>query len=406
MSELVHSVGLAWHIAVRQIRHEWLATLCYAVALAAVLAPLLVLYGLKHGVVSEMEKRLLRNPGNLEISPLMTRTLPLSFFDGLTAQRDVGFMVPRTRPLSLTVFMETKGGETVKADLEPTGPGDPLLDPRAVPADGIDAIVLSTALAQELGYAPGDQVPVIVTRSRDGFAEFEEVRLRVIDVLPAERSRRVVGFVSQAMNTAIEDYRDGYSVPERGWVGLNDERLAGDRPYSGFRLYASSLDGVPSLVTWLRDQGVETYSEVEDVEALRTLDRSLGIVFVILLGIGSAGVLISLGSNLWAHVERSRKDLSVVRLMGGGTLVLIGIPVLEALTIAVAGFAFGALGYLVCDLILTAAFRAPGLSSEEICTLEPWHWLVAFGSTTGFAVIASLKAAARTLSIPPADGLQ
>lgn len=399
------AVAIAWHLAVRQVRRGWLSTLCYVVALAAVLAPLLVLWGLRYGVVGEMERRLLRNPTKLEIAPIPTLTLPSDFFGELAARPEVGFLVPRTRPLSLIVFMEGAGGQLVKADLEPTAAGDPLLLPGSVVPQGRDGIVLSHGLAGTLGAEAGDEVPLVVTRSQDGFDQFEELSLKVLQVLPQERSARSEGFVSQALITAIEDYRDGYAVPEFGWPGGRGART-GARPYAGFRLYARDLAGVPALVDWLRDHGLATASQVEEVRGLRLLDRSLGTVFAIILGIASAGVIVSLGSNLWANVERSRKDLSVVRLMGGRSGVLVSIPILEALVVALAGFALAALGYWISDLLLMAAFEAPGIAGGDICRLTVGHWIVAFCATVIAAVLAASNAAYRALSIPPAEGFQ
>jgi len=406
MTGLAESVSLAWYIAIRQVRHSWLSTACYAIALAAVLAPLLVLYGLRNGVVTEMEARLLGDPETLRIDPLKTGTLPPAVLDGLAAQPGTAFMVPRTRPLSLTVDMETASGTTVTADLEPTAPGDPLLDPDRIPREGDDAIVLSDALAQNLGRAVGDSVPVLVTRTYQGVHDIAEASLTILDILPASRTARTVGFVTPLLITDTEDFRDGYTVPRRGWGDETGSERTGSRVYAGFRLYARDLEAVPALVAWLRENDIPTHSAIADVEGLRMLDRSLGVVFAIILGIGSAGVLLSLGSNLWANVERSRADLGIVRLMGGQSGVLIAIPVLEALVIALTGFCLAALGYGLSDVLLSMAFAAPGLEDGNICSLTPTHWLVALLATTGFAVVASVQAALRTLTIPPAEGLQ
>ncbi|KAA5603914.1 lipoprotein ABC transporter permease [Roseospira marina] len=401
----VGSLALAVYIAVRQVRHTWLTTACYAIALAAVLAPLLVLFGLRNGVVTEMETRLLRDPDTLRITPLKTGTLEPTLLEQLAAQPGTAFLVPRTRPLSLTVDLEAAGGATLSADLEPTAPGDPVLAPGPIPAPGSDAIVLSDSLARALGRRTGDTVPILVTRTLDGTYELAEVEATVLDILPPTGPARAVGFVSLPLVIDIENFRDGHRVPARGW-GARGTEQSGPRPFAGFRLYARDLEAVPALVAWLREHGIPTHSSIEDVQGLRMLDRSLGIVFAIILGIGSAGVLLSLGSNLWANVERSRADLGIVRLMGGTSGVLVAIPVIEALLIALSGFVLGALGYAVSDALLSVAFAAPGLEDGNICTLSPTHWVIALLATTGFAALASVQAAARTLSIPAAEGLQ
>ncbi|MDR2695928.1 MAG: ABC transporter permease, partial [Deltaproteobacteria bacterium] len=57
-------------MAVRDYLHESLLSACAALGLAAVLTPLLVLYGVKFGIVTTMTERMLNDPKNLEISPV------------------------------------------------------------------------------------------------------------------------------------------------------------------------------------------------------------------------------------------------------------------------------------------------------------------------------------------------
>jgi putative ABC transport system permease protein len=211
--------------------------------------------------------------------------------------------------------------------------------------------------------------------------------------------------VSLSVITDIEDYRDGYSVPGRGWDGQDDNRT-GERPYSGFRLYATNLEALPMLVKWLTVRGIRTYSSVDDVVGLRTLDRSLGTVLLIILGIGSAGVLVSLASVLWAHVERRRRELSIIRLMGAASIVLVGIPILEALIIGLSAILVSVLGYAVSDLILGLAFRAPGLGNADLCWMPAYQWAIAVAGTLACASSASILAAWKSLSIPPAEGFE
>src|SRR5690606_39362760 len=49
-------------LAAHSLRHEWILTLCLVIALAAVIAPLLVLLGLKHGTIETLRDRLVEDP--------------------------------------------------------------------------------------------------------------------------------------------------------------------------------------------------------------------------------------------------------------------------------------------------------------------------------------------------------
>ena len=57
-------------LAVADYCHERLLSLCAVLTLAAVLTPLLILYGVKFGVVQTLTDRLRNEPRTLEISPV------------------------------------------------------------------------------------------------------------------------------------------------------------------------------------------------------------------------------------------------------------------------------------------------------------------------------------------------
>ena len=54
-------------LAFRDYSHEWHISGCFILGLAAVLAPLLVLFGLKYGLVTSMLTALAENPENREL---------------------------------------------------------------------------------------------------------------------------------------------------------------------------------------------------------------------------------------------------------------------------------------------------------------------------------------------------
>ncbi|MCK5203198.1 MAG: hypothetical protein KAR15_04980, partial [Desulfobacterales bacterium] len=58
------------HLALRDYLHERLLSACAVMGLAAVLAPLLVLFGVKSGIINTMSDRLIQDPRNREISPV------------------------------------------------------------------------------------------------------------------------------------------------------------------------------------------------------------------------------------------------------------------------------------------------------------------------------------------------
>ena len=70
-------------LAVADYRRERLLSLCSVLGLAAVLTPLLVLYGVKFGIVTTMVGRMRSDPLMLELSPVSSGHFTPSFFASL-----------------------------------------------------------------------------------------------------------------------------------------------------------------------------------------------------------------------------------------------------------------------------------------------------------------------------------
>ena len=122
-------------LGLADLRHERLMALCQGLALAAVLAPLLILYGLKHGIVSGTLQALREQPANREILVVGNYRLTPADLRALQALPEVGFLVPKPRSFAQTLYLERISGEPkglFEADLLPSAGGDPLC-PKACP---------------------------------------------------------------------------------------------------------------------------------------------------------------------------------------------------------------------------------------------------------------------------------
>ena len=60
-------------LAYRDFAHERRISLCFVLALMAVLAPLLILFGLKFGLVDTLAQRLVESPANREVLAVGSR---------------------------------------------------------------------------------------------------------------------------------------------------------------------------------------------------------------------------------------------------------------------------------------------------------------------------------------------
>lgn len=596
-------------MAAAHLRHEWILTLCLVIALAAVIAPLLVLLGLKHGTIETLRDRLVEDPVYREIRPARTQEYQPEWFDGVQAWPGVGFMTPTILPLSSVLQVRQAGGRAGwdMFDLVPTASGDPLLveNGARVPLDG-QAVLTSEAARQLGGVVPGAMIEGRVTRSRGGRVESGEIHLKVVDVLPPRAGSLPRVYAPLEFVLDVEAFREGYGAPARRWPGTTPEPfvsldgailllteplppiertgliintgfgrleevdgpameerlgwkpqgdwhayavyspatavtlaniraleqklrgrdrillpyvsgvrlnvegteltpiglsldtaqahrlglpappwggftgrvaegagvnlvLAGgswperimvssvggraslefdlvnlgaspfEQPvvpiellgvlrtgeqrglqfdpdggrllmlrggYRGFRMYAKSIDDVPQLYQRLRAQGIEVIAEVEAIQRIQVLDAGLNRLFWLIAILGFSGGVAVLVASLYAAVERRRRDLGVLRLVGFARRHVFFFPIVQGVIIAALGLGAGLAGYAVLAATINRVFAADLAAGEQFCTLPPDYVAIAVVTTLLLAVAASLVAAWRATHVDPAEAIR
>ncbi|GAA0598534.1 FtsX-like permease family protein [Caenispirillum bisanense] len=207
-------------LAVRDLRHELVLNLCLVLALAAVLAPLLLLMGLKNGTVETLRDRLVRDPVYREIKPRETLRLDAAWFAALQGRSDVGFLAPTIlRGASIVRLGRPGSSDSELVDLIPSAAGDPLLVDNGVPVPAAGEAVLTALLAEKLGAQAGETLSLKVNRVRDGRREQAVQDLRIVGVLPVNADGTLRVYAETALTLDAEAYREGLAVPERGWDG-------------------------------------------------------------------------------------------------------------------------------------------------------------------------------------------
>lgn len=412
------SCGLALH----DYCFEKLLSLCNILALAAVLTPLLVLYGVKFGVITTLSNRLLHNPQNLEISPVASGQYTPQFLQNLAQMPQVAFVLPRTRALSATMelLLPTSEGSpqkpAVRVSLEPTAKGDPLVaaftppekkhekDQQAPTATvrGEQGIILSYEAARKLGAQAGQKVLGRVERLQQGKSQRASLPLTILAVLPLEAQQKDMAFVPLPILEATEDYRDGRAVPALGWSGESPPP-AEQRVYPSFRLYARTLDDVSSLRDFFVQQRMEVYTRAEEIAVVRRLDASLTLIFGLIGAAAAVGFVASTASATLAAVKRKERVLGLIRLMGFPTVAIMLFPIFQMLLTALLGTSLAALIYGGTAVIINQLFANSLQQVEKICALSPLHLLTALGLVLLLSCLATLQPAARAARIEPSE---
>jgi len=395
-------LNILW-LASRDYRNEWQMSGFFVLALAAVLGPMMVLFALKFGIVGSMLGSLIEDPRNREIRPLGSGHYDAAWIEQLRRRPEVSFIVPRTRTIAATIQLHSdRAKRIIQVEMIPTGPGDPLLEGLEIPSDARQ-LVLSASAARKLQVRPGESLDGSIARRLGGRNERVHLPLTLLAIAPSASFARDGAFVTQGLMTAVEDFRDGRAVPALGWRGSAGEAT---RYYPGFRLYARSIYDVAPLSKALERLGIEVHTRAADIEIVRNMDRNLSAVFWLIAIIGLVGFSFSLGASLWANVDRKRKELSVLRLVGFRTGDIVWFPVIQSFYTGALGWATASLIYLGVAFAINTMFQGQLKSGETVCRLLPEHFLVALGLTLGSAILAAAIAGYRAARIEPADGLR
>jgi len=390
-------IGLVASLAWQDYRNDGWLSACAVLALVAVIAPLLVLFGLKFGLVSSLTERLETDPASREIIPLGGGRFSAAFIAQLGERSEVAFAVPRTRQIAATAQVGT-----LTLEMLPTAAGDPLLAGLPMP-HGLDQIVLSHTAAEKLAARPGDWLDTSFARQVAGRVEAQRTRLQVLAVLPLEAFVREGLFADLALLEAAEDYRDGRAVPALGWAG-EAASVSEQRIYPAFRLYARSLSDVEPLRVYFAEQNLLVSTQAHTIAQVQSLSRNLSIVFWIIAGLALAGAFAAIFAGTLAAVARKHRELSVLRLLGFSTAALLLFVLLQALYSAGFAAVLSVGLYGLAEAALNKLFvQVPG---EYASHLLARHYGLALVAVLGVSAVAAACGGWRVARIQASEGIR
>lgn len=266
---------------------------------------------------------------------------------------------------------------------------------------------MSDLAARDAGLHAGDPALLVIERVRaDGARQVERTALTVAAVLPGWASGQRSALIDPDLLTATEIYRenpDAADLPAA--LALSRATRAG-RTYAGLRLYARSIDQVEALRTWLARQGLETEGRFGEIRLLRRLGEALTAVFVLIATVAAVGLCLSLAAAQWAWVDRKRRDLGFLRLIGLAPGQIALMPAVQALITAAVGAALASVTAICGDALVNALLGGRLSGVERVSRLRPEHLAVAWALVLAAALLASLAASASARRITPAAVLR
>lgn len=219
-----NQLATVFSLAQAHLRYEWVLTLCLVSALTAVIAPLLILMGLKVGVITTLRNELVEDPSFREIRPAITRQYSDDWLEKRYQDPRVAYMVPSILPASSIIYVSSTevsngGGDKQLLDLNPTSEGDVLLLENKTPIPKEGECVLTASAATKLSVSAGDSVFTQITRRMNGKQQDVNEKMKVVGVLPDKANSVSAIYTTLSFVKDVEAYKEGRHVSKRNWEG-------------------------------------------------------------------------------------------------------------------------------------------------------------------------------------------
>ncbi|MBQ3170656.1 MAG: ATP-binding cassette domain-containing protein [Mailhella sp.] len=393
------SLFMAW----KDFLHEHLLSFCGILAFASALTPILLLAGLRFGIVDTLSQRLLNSPATLSITPYGSVRFTQERLAELASHPSVSFLVARTRTLAASVNLVGAKGKRLSADLVPTAEGDPLLGYADITFSE-KGVVITRQLERSLSAVEGEcSLELFVSRMHGGRLERVSVSVPVLGVLPDSADWKSHIYAPLSFTEAVERYRDGFSVPEFGWTGKEGSP---ERTYAGFRMYVKSLDDVVVMRDFLMREGIESYTSAREVENIQALKRTLSFVTILIGGVTIVGMMMSLASFSVSNVNRKEHFFAQARLMGFSGCSLLLFPVGQMILCAICASSLSLLFYGGAAVIFDVVCASYLQHGESICRIPAIYTAMLYSGALILSLICCVGAGRKLLRLQPAEVLR
>jgi putative ABC transport system permease protein len=223
--------GLPLRFAIAELRHERLFATGVVLAVCSVLTPILLLWGIKNGMITSLRERLMKDPRTRELRPIESVDIQAAWISTLKDSPLSAFAIPSVRQINLYGRVRTSPNAqwTEVEEIFPSAAGDPVSDlPQMdwsageLPVPGM----ISESLAEALGVIVGAEIRLEQTRSAEGKISKVEMPVRILAIVSGTNSPTKALYLPVYAVECIEDYKDGRSVPKFGWPAIAEDPVA------------------------------------------------------------------------------------------------------------------------------------------------------------------------------------
>uniref|UniRef100_UPI00402A94F4 hypothetical protein n=1 Tax=Succinivibrio sp. TaxID=2053619 RepID=UPI00402A94F4 len=396
---------MIFKLAVSSLRFNRLISLSLIGALCSVIAPLLLLFSLRYGIISSLENNLKSSPVNLELKLKTGYKLDESFFKDLENNPKIDFVLPLTRSLSTTVDIAFNGKIKRELSAIPTKKGDPLLRASKLD-DTLDAteVYLSENLAHDLGIKSGDSIKYIVSRITDGARQNSVVNFAVKGIVKKEYLSTNALIVNFDTLIYMEDFKDGYEPP----VFSDGSKLNENRKFfAKARIYVKTLDDVAPVDAFLRSKNYQTFSMLSSIENLKAISSVLSFIFYAIAITSVVGGIFASAGLILTSVLRAEKSYALLLLTGIKKTNVLMMVLIENSILSSLAYALSLLLFYTGMLVFNHYFTSLLGQGSVVSTLNLIHVDAGYLSTIDVTLLITyLVCFFNVFSIKIADTLR
>ena len=359
-------------LALKALKFEKLVSFCLIASLCSVIAPLLLLFSLRFGIITNLEENLKQDPSNLEIKFMSGYKLGDEFFESLKENPHVQFVLPLTRSLSVTTSVFANGKLIDRIDAMPTAKNDPLVLRSGITQDlGLNEVFMSKSLAEDLKLKVGDSLKLKISRKLNDVNEnsVQTFTLKgIIDSRYLQLRKILINFDTLVY---MEDYRDGFNPP----VFSDGSKLNQARDsFAKARLYVKTLDDVEPMSKMLR-QSYSITDSSDQIEKLNKITSILNFVFTAIALVSVVGGLLAATGLIFTNLKRRLQGFALLKLTGISNSKCVEQVVVENLILSLCAYVLSLLLFMVGMIWFNTSFAADLKIGTDVSLISTTHVL-------------------------------
>ena len=190
--------------------------------------------------------------------------------------------------------------------------------------------------------------------------------------------------------------------------GLDTGSPAQNTPvtFSKIRLYAQGVDDVAGLTDWMAERNIDSSSRLAEIDSVKAINQVLTLIFSVIALTALIGCVASLVGAFLANIDRKRKDMAVLRLLGFTSIATAAYVVIQALIITVLAYVVGLALYAIASELFNQLLVGNQSTSDFSCEISVMHAVLALLFAVIVAVFVSSIGALRAIGIEPAESLR